>query len=338
MAKESALFKTTEEKFQTIIEKNTFYFYNPNFENQYESYINSIRESLSLLKAQLEKIDNPEEQKAIFEKFLEKRSIGLTALLALTSFSNESMKRLITLIRVVDDKELSELSLKVKWCPPNQNLNDLQEWSDDYIENLLLENQYFRKGLVNLFYEGSTIQFLVRTMKPFELKKLSFSKMRFDVEAMLDTLVRYKEKGSYSAKKENNAETLIRSLLDSQGITWSTGDLSELVKNAQVAKRTMDFIIPNKNNPKIIIESSYLMTTSSGQGDKAKTEVAISKLLADHYPNSTFIGFIDGIGWYVRKEDLRRMVTAYSDVFTFHQDEIDRFRLLLQSLLNSGTQ
>ncbi|MBW1650327.1 MAG: hypothetical protein JRJ44_06565 [Deltaproteobacteria bacterium] len=91
----------------------------------------------------------------------------------------------------------------------------------------------------------------------------------------------------------------------------------------------MDFIIPSKKNPLIIIESSFLATTSSGQGDKSKTEISIDALIKEHYPKAKFIGFIDGIGWYVRKRDLQRMVTAYEEVFTFHNDELKRFGKLL---------
>jgi hypothetical protein len=112
------------------------------------------------------------------------------------------------------------------------------------------------------------------------------------------------------------------------------GDLKILVEEAANTKRKMDFIIPNKKQPVIIAESSYLATTSSGQGDKSKTELSIKNLLAQYYPNAKFIGFVDGIGWYVRKEDLKRMVSAYDDVFTFHKDELDRFRLLIIEELN----
>ncbi|NMC60316.1 MAG: hypothetical protein GYA51_13180, partial [Candidatus Methanofastidiosa archaeon] len=56
-------------------------------------------------------------------------------------------------------------------------------------------------------------------------------------------------------------------------------------------------------------------------------------LIKEHYPNAIFIGFVDGIGWYVRKGDLKRMVTAYEDVFTFHKDELKRFEQLLKDKL-----
>jgi hypothetical protein len=159
---------------------------------------------------------------------------------------------------------------------------------------------------------------------------LSILKLQFDVSAMIDTLVRYKEKGSYSGKKENNPERVIVDLLIGLGLTYETGDLGELITNAPDTKRTMDFIIPNKKTPRVIVESSFLVTTSSGQGDKSKTEISIRQLIKQHYPQARFIGFIDGIGWYVRKEDLKRMVVAYEDVFTFHKDELLRFENLLR--------
>ena len=142
---------------------------------------------------------------------------------------------------------------------------------------------------------------------------------------MIDTLIRYKEKGSYSGMKENNPEALIENIISDLQVTFERGDLGELVTNAPDNKRTMDFILPSKAKPRVIIESSFLATTSSGQGDKSKTEISIDFLIKKHYPRAHFIGFVDGIGWYVRKGDLQRMVTAYEDVFTYHKDELGRF-------------
>lgn len=107
---------------------------------------------------------------------------------------------------------------------------------------------------------------------------------------------------------------------------WSSHAQSCLVDDK---KRTMDFIIPDQANPKIIAESSFLVTTSSGKGDKSKTEISIRGLISEHYPNAKFVGFVDGIGWYARQNDLKRMVSAYDDVFTFHPDELERFKEML---------
>ncbi len=317
--------KSVDDKFLTVIQKNTFYFFSSKFEENYEGYINSLKETLLIVK---NKVETEGLKKEIFEWLLADKENGLRALLALTGFSNEYLKRLTTIIRIVDNPELNKLVYKEKWYnEPSQD--NIQEWSDSTILKLIKNNAYFRKGLVNIFFEGASIPFLANTIPLFELKKLSISKLKFEIPELIDTLIRYKEKGSYSGMKRNNPETIVAELLEKHGITFETGDLSELITNAPDNKRTMDFIIPNKKDPILIVESSFLATTSSGQGDKSKTEISIDTLIKEHYPNAKFIGFIDGIGWYVRKGDLRRMVTAYEDVFTFHNDEIKRFEKFL---------
>lgn len=317
--------RTTEDKFQTVIKKNTFYFFNPKFEEDYEGYVNSLKETLLNVK---NRIETEGLKKEIFEDLISEKENGLRALLALTGFSNEYLKRLTTIIRIVDIPELNSLVYKDKWYDET-NPDNIQEWSDSKIMNLVKKNEFFKKGLVNIFFEGASIPFLADTIPLFELKKLSISKLKFAIPEMIDTLIRYKEKGSYSGKKGNNPEIVVEEILKELDISWETGDLTELIDNAPDNKRTMDFIIPNKKNPIIIAESSFLATTSSGQGDKSKTEISIDVLIKEHYPNATFIGFVDGIGWYVRKGDLKRMVTAYEDVFTFHKEELSRFKKLL---------
>ncbi len=317
--------KSVEDKFTTVIQKNTFYFINQKFEEDYEGYINSLKETLLIVK---NRVETEGLRKEIFEWLLKEKENGLRALLALTGFSNEYLKRLTTIIRIVDDPELNSLVYKDKWYK-EKNPDNIHEWSDSTILKKIQTNEYFRKGLVNLFFEGASIPFLANTIPLFELKKLSISKLNFEIPELIDTIIRYKEKGSYSGMKGNNPEIVIAEILENLGLTYETGDLTELISNAPDNKRTMDFIIPNKKNPLIIVESSFLATTSSGQGDKSKTEISIDALIKEHYPKATFIGFVDGIGWYVRKGDLRRMVTAYEDVFTFHKDELKRFEKLL---------
>jgi len=323
--------KSTDEKFKKVIDKNTFYFYNKEFEESYEGYVNSIKELLLNLKNDIELNGL---KKEFFEKLILEKENGLRALLALTGFSNENLKRITTLIRVVDDAELNRILLKEKWFKGEKISEDgIAEWSDSKIMAMIKTDKYFRQGIINLFFEGAGIPFLAKTLPLFELKKLSISKLQYHIPDLIDTLIRYKEKGSYSGKKENNPETVIENILEELKVTFEGGDLSELITNAPDSKRTMDFIIPNKKNPLIIIESSYLSTTSSGQGDKSKTEISIDVLIKQHYPNAKFIGFIDGIGWYVRKGDLKRMVSAYEDVFTFHEDELRRFKGLLKDTI-----
>ena len=307
-------------KYEIVIRKNTFYFFNPKFEEKYEGYITSLKETLLNLK---QKIDENGIKRTFFIELIKKEN-GLEAFLALNAFSLENLKRLITIIRITNNEELAKLTFKEKWNDDKKG--DLKEWSTNQILKLLKTNDYFVKGVVNLFFEGASVKFLAETLPLFELKKLSLNKLNFKIDELLDTIIRYKVKGSYAGKKENNPESYIEEILNELNISFKKGDLPILKEKENLSKRTMDFIIPNKENPQIIIECSYLSTTASNQGDKAKTEIEIQKLIKKHYPNAKFLGFVDGIGWYVRKNDLQRMVEAYEDVFTFHKDEIKRFK------------
>ena len=324
--------RTTDEKVNTVIEHNTFWYKDSTFEENYEAHITALKETMLVLRNQ---VQNEGLTKDLLNTLIEEKENGLKVLLALTGISNEQFKRLITFIRVVDDKELSRVSCRDMWIDEAElDETGITEWQDAKILKKIQTSADFRKGIINLFYEGSTIPILAKTLPLFELKKMSVSKLTFGVETMIDTLVRYKEKGSYSGKKLNNAEVIIGNLLDEMEISFEQSvDLEKLRELTPNEKRTMDFIIPNRKEPQVIIESSYSKTTSSGQGDKAKTEIAIRNLLADHYPNAHFWGFVDGIGWYVRKKDLRRMTEAFEDVFTLEESEIRRFQGSLIAVL-----
>ncbi len=322
-------------KLDIVLQKNTYYFFNSSCEEDYDGRIKQISDSLVLLKADLIG-KNLDQIKALLDIFLLANPLGLESLLALTGFSNESLKRLVTYIRVSDFDDLNQKLYRDKWAKFNGDLTKIDVWSDDDINLAIKDNDFFRKGIVNLLLEGSTLDSLCKILPLFELKKLSITKMSFHIESLLDTLVRYKIKGTYSADKQNNPEIVIEQILNQNEVKFERGNLPLLTKDNKNTKRMMDFIIPDKKNPKLIIESSFLVTTSSGQGDKAKAEIQMSALLKYNYPDAKFIGFVDGIGWLVRKSDLIKIVSAFEDVFTFREDELNRFDNLIKELFCNG--
>ena len=317
------------DKYNIVIERNSFYFSNPRFEENYEA--NTIQLMKTLLIDLQNQILIQGCKEDVFVRFIQNNEFGLEALLVLNGIANENLKRIITIARIVDDKDLSKLLCLKKW-EHSKNEHDIKEWGDKKIKNLIKNNKNFATGLVNLFFKGSANPFLAKTLPLFELNKLHLQKINFNSDAMIDTLIRYRQKGSYSGAMQNNPEAIIKEILTNLNISFESGDLPLLNANENLNKRTMDFIIPNKQDPKIIIESSFLSTTSSGQGDKAKTELTMAQLIRKYYPKAKFYGFVDGIGWYVRKRDLKRMVEAYDEVFTFRNDELERFKNTIKNI------
>jgi len=315
-------FPDDETKFKTVIEKNTFYFQNIEFEEEHEAYISSLAQNLFILKNRVEQEGLKEE---IFVDHIMNMESGLDALLTLTGFSKESLLRLMTFIRVIDDEELNKIVNKEYW--PKEDFE--REWTLEKIKSYVRSNRKFAEGIVNLFFKGPTVPILRKVIPLFEFKKLDINKLNFSMESLIDTIIRYKTKGSYAASKGNNPEVVIEKILNELRYPFERGKLERI-------PRTLDFIIPSKSSPKIIIECSYVVTTSSGMGDKAKTEQRVAEAIKKHYSNALFVGFVDGIGWYVRRGDLTRMVKAYDFVFTFRVDELSRFKDLLKDVMEIG--
>jgi len=315
----SLKFPDEKTKFKTVLEKNTFYFQNVEFEEEHEAYISSLAQNLFILKNRVEQEGLKEE---IFVDHITNMEDGLDALLTLTGFSKESLLRLMTFIRVIDDEGLNKIVNKEYWSKEDFG----REWSLEKIKLYVRSNRKFAEGIVNLFFKGSTVPILRKVIPLFEFKKLDINKLNFSTESLIDTIIRYKTKGSYSASKGNNPEIVIEKILNELRYPFERGKLENI-------PRTLDFIIPSKKSPKVIIECSYVVTTSSGMGDKAKTEQRVAEAIKKHYPNTLFVGFVDGIGWYVRRGDLARMVKAYDFVFTFRADEINKFKELLRQIM-----
>ena len=324
---------TAADFYQRVLDKNTLFYFNPAFEERYEAQqLHSLRTLLYNLFLAVQ--SDPPIKKSHLNELLQKNN-GLRAVLSLNGFSNEFLKRITTMARVLNDESLNELLKRDQWNIEDEgDPNNVSEWSNNIINKHVRTNDAFRGGLVDLFFEGAANPCLMRHLPPFELVKLSANKFSFETSAFLDTVVRYKEKGSYTGKRENNPEEEIRNLLKHAKIPYKSGiKLSRLMPLNDESNRTMDFVIPNEEDPKIIVESSYLSTTGSGMGDKAKAMASIKSRIRTLYHGTLFIGFVDGIGWYVRKRDLETMVSAFDDVFTFRQDEVIRFQQLVLKTL-----
>jgi hypothetical protein len=327
--------RTTAQKLRTVLQKNTYFDFNPIFEEAYDArVIRALGALLANVHREIVQHHAGMADESVYDHLLQQKD-GLKALLALTGFSQERLKRLITVVRLVNDPQLNALMYRANWSHQDADVSAIAEWGWEKLTALVREDAAFRWGIVSLFFHGAANEVLIQTLPPFDLRKLDLRKLSFEVDALVDTLVRYGVHGSYNAQKDNNAERLIEHILESMGIGYAKGELPLLLTAEAGTKRRMDFIVPDKENPLIIIESSFLATTtSSGQGDKAKTELAVADLIRRYYPQAVFIGFVDGAGWYARQGDLERMVQAYADVFTFHPDELKRFEALLKEVFD----
>lgn len=317
------------EKCQKIVSNNTYYFINPEFEIEYQKYIDDLISKVVELQLAIEKHGCSEK---LIGDFIEKDDDGLLLISTLTTLSFEVLEGVITCIVTKNNKKLEDFFNTNKWNKKNQS----SRWGIDKIKKTIRKNKYFKECIVNIFFHVHNIPEFKDILPLFELNKFKPSKL-YNIHTLvpdfIDSLLRAHVKGSYVARKERNAEILIESVLNKLNIPYTRGDLPIFAENENTRKRTLDFIIPNKKNPMLIIECSYVSTTSSGLGDKAKAEIGVSDLMKKYYPNTKFIGFLDGVGWMHRNKDLERICEAFDNVYTFKDTEIESFVELLKKIV-----
>ena len=173
-------YPSIDEKFNIVLSKNTFYFYNSSYEEYYEGHISSTAQNIFLLK---NKIETSGLKESVLLDHITEVEDGIEAILTITGFSKESLLRLITFIRVTNDVALSKLVNKETW--PSGDFTT--EWGLDKIKSLVMTNDKFAEGIINLFFRGSTIPIIGKVLPLFEFKKLDINKFSFSTESLIDT-------------------------------------------------------------------------------------------------------------------------------------------------------
>jgi len=139
--------------------------------------------------------------------------------------------------------------------------------------------------------------------------------------------------GKYSNKVGAHVESIIQNKLDEYCNTINNTLRYETQKEFPLLNKNIDFLIPGVDAPIILIESSYNITTGSGQSKRADQLVEFYSILMKHNANHRankviMLNYCDGFGWVGRQNDLHRIYDA-SD-FVLNQNHLN----ILDEILN----
>ena len=122
----------------------------------------------------------------------------------------------------------------------------------------------------------------------------------------LQGVVRSKLQAKYAVWIGNELESQIKNVIENLGYGTQKGKV-EIVDNKEV-----DVVVPDTDNPRILIMASYQLTTSSSQSSKANEQMRMYRKVQEYRdsrgqrrsPDIKFINVIDGGGWLARLNDL----------------------------------
>ncbi|WDF59895.1 DpnII family type II restriction endonuclease [Flavobacterium sp. KACC 22758] len=310
------------EKLSFEIWKNTMSFViDDEFDN---SFLLSIEPLTKFINENCHKFSNPES----LSEFLTTNDkfppiIKLKAFISLIGLSEERLKRVVSLVRYRFYNEVFK-----------------SEWDIKKISSTIKSDSIFKNNLIDFFIDGRNSiigsEIPLYYMRNFKLTNQEFIndlKNHKYVERILND---NEIQGKYSNRIGTHVEKIIQKKLDSYKASVNKNLTYEIQKEFPLFNKNIDILIPNVNSPIILIESSYNITTGSGQSKRADQLVELYSILMKHNANHRnnkilMLNYCDGFGWVGRQNDLHRIYDA-SD-FVFNQKNLHILDNILDNYL-----
>ena len=267
--------------YDDLIKTITMFWIDRDLEDSISKEVNAAVSSLS---TKLTKIDTKDGLKEYIAS--DKDSLG--KILSLMEISEEKFKRIISMLRRERKYTFST------------------EWSLEKTRTMLLANTSLMEDVCELLMNGANSERYRRKIPDFyrESFKIDSSTMaRLTDSAELARLA----KSRIDVKYNNSvAGIVIRKVEDAVKLTCDLEGLT-YVKNKNIIAfdKSFLFTIPDVNNPKIVIDCSYNITTSSTQSKYAEKIKDTRKQIKEHGRAVLIVNVLEGAGWVGRQSDFK---------------------------------
>lgn len=245
------------------------------------------------------------------KNYIRSEKDSLENLTSVLGVSEERFKRIISMIRRINGDYFSS------------------EWPIQTIRNKMISDKMYMDLICDLMINGKSNPAYTSKIPKFILDQVVIDSKRLKMlttKSALKQFIKPSFEGIYSNTVGDKIEALVAEKLSTYCKKHSTSYVHE--KNIPWIARNIDFIIPSAENPKILIEVSYMVTTGSGQTtkqrDENQTRLRINEYNRNNRKNVQFVNFIDGAGWLGRQRDLELMYHDSDFVINFqNMDELD---------------
>ena len=284
-------------EFDELFNSTTMFYVNEEFEQAMEQ---EVQNKVDELFNELQSIDTKEGLK----KYIVEHKDSLENLTSLMEISTERFKRMVSMIR----KE--------------RGFVFATEWGLGKIRTAMMESPAMMESVINLIWAGRDDEKLKTKIPYFYLDNMAIDQT---------TLQKLKEKNSIrlfvkrglEGKYSNNIGDLILNQIEEKIRVVCAKHGIEYQKDVRVPilDRAVSFVMESPQNPKIIIDASYSVTTSSSQGSKKETArktVEVLNRQRNLGNNIIYVNFLDGAGWIGRQADMREIHRCSDYVLNFN--------------------
>lgn len=254
--------------------------------------------------------------KETLKQYIVNNKEALAHLTSVAEISEERFKRMVSMIR------------------KDRGFVFATEWGLSKIRTAMMESPAMMESVLDLIWDGKHNPKMQACIPAFYLDNMtmdSHTLAKLKDEESVRQLVKRGLEGTYSnmigdAILADIGKELKR-VCAKHGIEFQSNVRIHLLD------RTVSFVLESPQNPKIILDVSYAVTTSSSQGSKkeaARKTLDVVKAERVRGRNIIYVNFLDGAGWIGRQADLREIHRCSDYVLNFNnmcllEDIIDAY-------------
>lgn len=267
--------------YEDLIKTITMFWIDRDLEETMNREVDDVVDSLS---TKLTKIDTLDGLKDYIKS--DKDSLG--NILSLMEISEEKFKRIISMLRRERKYTFST------------------EWSLDKTRSMLMDNESLMSDVCELLMDGQNSDRYKRKIPDYYRQsfKIDTSTMaRLTDKNELTRLTKSRLDVKYNNSVSNivfrKVEDAVKLTCDLEGLTYVKN------KSNDVLGKSYFFTIPDIRHPRIVIDCSYNITTSSTQSKYSDKVKDTRKLIREQNLNIVTINVLEGAGWVGRQSDFK---------------------------------
>jgi hypothetical protein len=274
---------------EEFIKSATMFYIDADLEKE---YADNVAASVGVLQTRLLGIATADGLK----KYIREDRESLDRITSLLNISEEKFKRIITMLRI------------------QKRHTPTSEWSLSKVREQMIATPSFMDEVCDLLMRGATLEKYKELIPAYYLENFQIDASTLGRLASPDDIRRLVKKGlegNYNNKIGDSffkyASDAITSECDKTGLTYA------IKKNVPLVNKVVSIAIPDESAPRLLIDITYGITTSSAQTRYAERAESVASKLRERNSGKQdkqrilFINVVDGAGWVARQSDLNKI-------------------------------
>ena len=279
--------KACKMTYDELFNSTTMFYMNPDYEAEIEKAVQAKTAEISVGLRTITDKDS-------LKQYIIDHKDSLDNLTSVAEISVERFKRMVSMIR------------------KDRGFVFQTEWGLNKIRTAMMDS------ILNLIWDGKNDEKMRACIPAFYLEKMAMDEVTLNKlkdENTVRQLVKKGLEGKYSNGIGDAVLADIERELKRVCAIHGLGYQSNV--RVPMLDRAVSFVIESPNDPKLILDVSYSVTTSSSQGSKKEAARKTVDARNRTGQNFVFVNFLDGAGWIGRQADMREIHRCSDYVLNF---------------------